>query len=102
MNECFKLAAGGLAIGMFEFSRYEEETIQLQSGDLIVAYTDGVTEALNAAGEELGETRLCEAMAVFADRSAKETMDGIAKRLQQWCCGVVQYDDLTMIVLKVR
>lgn len=47
-----------LAIGAFEQLEYEQETLALQSGDVLVAFTDGVTEAMNTAGEEFDEARL--------------------------------------------
>ena len=101
-NGCLKLMTGGLAIGMFEQCQYEQETVQLQSGDLLVAYTDGLIEALNAKDEEFGEARLQEAIAATAHLSANEVQNELMRRVQAWCAGVPQYDDLTFIVLKVK
>lgn len=52
------LTTGGPIIGTFLTGPYEQETIQLQSGDMLVIYTDGVTEALNPTGMEFGEAKL--------------------------------------------
>jgi sigma-B regulation protein RsbU (phosphoserine phosphatase) len=87
---------------MFEHCCYEQEVIQLCSDDLLVAYTDGVTEAFNGAGEEFGETRLLEALASIARLSAQEVRTELVRNLQAWCIGAAQHDDLTFIVLKVR
>src|SRR5262249_12099732 len=53
-----RLETGGVVLGLFEQASFEEETITLQPGDLIVAFSDGVTEALNPAGEEFTDDRL--------------------------------------------
>ena len=87
---------------MFEHCRYEQETIQLRCGDLLVAYTDGFTEALNAAGEEFGETRLLEALGSVVQMSADDVRAEMVRWIQDWCIGASQHDDLTFIVLKVK
>ncbi|RPI49426.1 MAG: FHA domain-containing protein, partial [Acidobacteria bacterium] len=53
-----RLETGGLILGLFPHATYEEETLQLEDGDTLVAFSDGVTEALNLAGDEFGEERL--------------------------------------------
>jgi sigma-B regulation protein RsbU (phosphoserine phosphatase) len=99
---CLRLTTGGLVIGLFDHCRYEQETIQLQSGDLLVAYTDGVTEAMNEAGQEYGEPRLESSLAEAAHLSADDVRDSLVRSLQVWCAGAPQHDDLTFIVLKVK
>lgn len=101
-DSCLRLSAGGLVIGLFDQTHYEQETIQLQSGDLLVAYTDGVTEAMNEAGDEYGEERLQSSLADLTHLSANEVRDQLVKSLQVWCAGAAQHDDLTFIVLKVK
>src|ERR1051325_1579469 len=99
---CQRLSTGGLVIGLFDQTHYEQETIQLHSGDLLVAYTDGVTEAMNEAGQEFGEERLQSSLAAVTDLAADEVRDHLVRSLQLWCAGAAQHDDLTFIVLKVR
>jgi phosphoserine phosphatase RsbU/P len=101
-GDCLRLATGGMVIGLFEHSHYEQETIQLQSNDLLVAYTDGVTEALNEAGQEFGEERLQSALAEATHLCATEVRDQLVRNLQKWCAGAAQHDDMTFIVLKVK
>lgn len=97
-----KLTNGGPVIGMFDFSSYEEETIQLRSGDVLVAFTDGVSEALDRLGEEYGEERLQEVAQAVAHLSAREIREAIIQDVQAWCDGAAQHDDLTFVVMKVK
>lgn len=101
VSDCSSLTTGGTIIGMFDHCQYEQETIQLRAGDLLIAYTDGVTEALNAFGDEFGEERLLDALQDAANLSAEETRDFIVKRVAEWCGSAPQHDDLTFIILKV-
>jgi sigma-B regulation protein RsbU (phosphoserine phosphatase) len=101
-NGWTQLTTGGPVMGIFERCSYEQETIQLHSGDLLVAYTDGVTEALDVAGEEFSEARLQEIVASLTNLSADELRDVLLERIQSWCAGAPQHDDLTFIVLKVK
>jgi sigma-B regulation protein RsbU (phosphoserine phosphatase) len=97
-----RLDKGGMVVGLFEDVGYEEETLQLRSGDLLFAYTDGVTEAENAAGDEFGEARLQEILAAAAQMPAVKLRDEIVRQVRAWCMGVPQYDDLTFVILKVK
>jgi phosphoserine phosphatase RsbU/P len=74
----------------------------LRGGDLLVAYTDGLTEALNTAGEEFGEARLMETLGSAAQMSADEVRAELVRRIRDWCLGATQHDDLTFIVLRVK
>ena len=100
--EIKELRAGGPVLGVFEEWNYEQETIQMQSGDLLVAYTDGLTEALNTEGEEFGEERLRGALAACADLPVEEVRERIVERVREWSAGTAQHDDLTFVVLKVE
>lgn len=101
-DDSLRLSTGGPVLGMFEHCQYEQETIQLSRGDLLVAYTDGVTEALNAGGEEFGEARLFETVNSAAQMSADEVRAELVQKIRDWCLGASQHDDLTFIVLKVK
>jgi sigma-B regulation protein RsbU (phosphoserine phosphatase) len=100
-GRCAKLETGGTVIGLFRHTRYEEETLQLHPGDLLVAYTDGVTEAVNAAGEEFGEERLEATLVANAHLPAQELRAEIVRAVREWCAGAPQHDDLTFVVLRV-
>jgi sigma-B regulation protein RsbU (phosphoserine phosphatase) len=96
------LTTGGPIIGAFLESAYEQETIQMASGDLLVAYTDGVTEAVNATGEEFGELRLRQAISGSAELPAAAIVERAVERVREWCVDAPQHDDLTLVVMKVR
>ncbi|OLE54890.1 MAG: hypothetical protein AUG51_06015 [Acidobacteria bacterium 13_1_20CM_3_53_8] len=101
-TDYMKLDTGGPVIGFFDHCSYEQGIIQLEPGDLLLAYTDGVTEALNTLDEEFGEERLKETVAAVSDLPADKVRDHIVHSLELWCTGAPQHDDLTLIVLKVR
>ena len=77
-------------------------TLALQSADVLVANTDGVTEAMNTAGEEFDESRLQAAVTECAALSADEIRASVVAYVRQWSEGAPQSDDLTLVVLKVR
>jgi sigma-B regulation protein RsbU (phosphoserine phosphatase) len=97
-----RLTTGGMALGLFDGSCYEQEVVQLVPGDLLFCYTDGVTEALNVEGEEFGEARLQALLCASARLPAEEVRGAVVERVLAWCRGTPQHDDLTFVVLKVR
>jgi phosphoserine phosphatase RsbU/P len=97
-----RLTKGGPIIGTFLNGPYEQETISLRRGDLLAVYTDGVTEALNPAGEEFGEGRLRSILVESLLLSAHETASGVVARVLEWQGEAPQHDDITLIVVKVK
>ena len=79
---------------------YEEKTLQLKAGDVLALYSDGVTEAQNAAEEELGETRLNEILEKTKDDSAKEIVERIVAEIDRFAADAPQHDDITLLVIK--
>lgn len=96
------LCTGGMVIGLFESCPYDQETIELSSGDILVAYTDGVTEAFNDEGEEYGEARLRNLVTANMHLSAEALKEKIVDSLREWCQQAAQHDDLTLVIMKVR
>jgi len=96
-----RLEAGGPPVGVFSDSSYEEGAIQLESGDLVIAYTDGVTEALNPAGREWGLEGLRNAAIQNSDLSADDLVDAIFASLDDFSQGR-QVDDATVLAMRVR
>jgi sigma-B regulation protein RsbU (phosphoserine phosphatase) len=96
------LTTGGPIIGTFLNEPYEQETIQLQSGDVLAVYTDGVTEAVNQAGVEFGEQRLRSILTESTRLSAHESVKKIITQVLEWQGPAPQHDDITLIVVKVR
>ncbi|HEX5708092.1 MAG TPA: GAF domain-containing SpoIIE family protein phosphatase, partial [Pyrinomonadaceae bacterium] len=96
------LTTGGPVIGLFDEFTYEQETIEFEPGDVLVAYTDGFTEALSPRGEEFGEERLTSAVARHAHLSAEELVARLSATLSEWSRDTPQHDDVTLVVLKVK
>ena len=97
-----ELSTGGTIIGMFAQTDYEEGMVQLQSGDTLIAFTDGVPEALNPADEEYGEDRLKEILRRVAHLPVNDMAARILQDLKTWIADAAQYDDLTFILMKVN
>ncbi|MCE5213325.1 MAG: SpoIIE family protein phosphatase [Methanobacterium sp.] len=97
--ECLKTK--GIALGAIDTMEPEEKEIKLEKGDVIVFYTDGVTEAINDKEELFGEKRLYKLVKVNSDLSAKEIVDRIKDEVIDFSKGLSQFDDITLMVLKV-
>ena len=96
------LDCGGPPVGLFARSQYDSEHVLLHDGDVLVAYTDGVVEALNAQQEEFGEERLSDIVRASLSLSAAEISKAIAERLQTFVAESPQWDDITLVVMKVK
>lgn len=94
------LEAGGAPIGMFGDSSYEEGSIQLNAGDVLVAYTDGVIEAVNPVGEEWGVDGLRRVATHSATQCADDIVDAIFTSIDEYSRGC-RTDDATVVVLRV-
>jgi len=94
------LSEGGLALGIVAHTEYEERPLFLQSGDLILFFTDGVTEARSAAGEEFGQERLIGIMREFREKTSEEIIQKVYDEVKNFSSESHIFDDLTMIVLK--
>jgi serine phosphatase RsbU (regulator of sigma subunit)/ABC-type antimicrobial peptide transport system permease subunit len=97
-----ELTTGGTIIGMFAQSTYEEGTVHLHPGDLLIAFTDGVPEALDPKEEEFGEERLKEILRAVAHLPVDEMAARIVSELKRWISDAAQYDDMTFILMKVN
>jgi sigma-B regulation protein RsbU (phosphoserine phosphatase) len=98
-GEFRRLSSGGPVLGLFPAASFDEEEVVLRSGDILVAYTDGVTEAMNSNQEEFSEDRLRTAV-TDSTGAAKEILETIVARVAHWSEGTSQHDDITVIVLK--
>jgi hypothetical protein len=101
-GEITELPAGGTVIGMFPETSYEESAVTLGSGDVLIAFTDGVVEAHNDAEEEFGEERLKTLLRRVGGLTAPEISAAVHTELKAWIRETDQYDDLTFVVLKVN
>jgi serine phosphatase RsbU (regulator of sigma subunit) len=100
--EIEQLSVGGTVVGMFPEMGYEEATVELYPGDVLLVFTDGVPEAHNPESEEFGEERLQLLLRQTAHLPADEISARISNEMKNWIRDAEQYDDLTFIVMKVR
>lgn len=91
---------GGRAVGWFPNNPLQEIQLQLEPGDILVYYTDGLTEGENAKGEFYGEKRLAEAVARSANRSAEEIIEYLIRDFEAFLAGVPPFDDVTIVVVR--
>jgi sigma-B regulation protein RsbU (phosphoserine phosphatase) len=106
-GEMEKLYAGGLILGMFDFAAYESQEIELETGDMIYLYTDGISEATDPSGEEFGDGRLEEIVRSLSRRPSQEILGEIEHRVRLWtghyCPGEgFPHDDFTHLAIQKK
>jgi len=99
-GEALRLETNGTVIGAFPFAEYGESRVQLVPGDLLVWYTDGVTEPENEYGEMFGEERLIELLLRHAWRNASEIVETVLEAVTQWTAAPDAQDDMTILVAR--
>jgi len=95
-----RLTVGGLICGLFENATYDEETVHLQPGDLLVIFSDGISEALDAAGEEFGDDRILNCLARAPEAKAAGILECLVTTVKEFAAGTVQSDDMTAVVVR--
>lgn len=103
-HKCEIIMSGGIAIGMYEeiTDFVEEKQLQLEEGDVIVLYTDGITEALNARGHMYGLDALSKVVDANATQDADTLKDIIYDNIKDFIGDTPQHDDITMVVAKIE
>ena len=91
---------GGLPLGLFKDTRYYEYYLPIDSGQILVLYTDGATEALSPEGQEYGRSRLVDAVRRSRDLTARKMIDYIYNDIFEWTGGRGSGDDVTFVVVK--
>lgn len=97
-----QLDEGGTVIGLFPDISFHEATVQVERGDILIGYTDGVSEAMNGNEEEFGEERLAEVIHRCESRSAADMITCMLSRVDAFTAGAPQHDDMTLIVVRVQ
>jgi sigma-B regulation protein RsbU (phosphoserine phosphatase) len=97
----FWMMPTGAAVGLIEDAQYRESSFKLEADDILVFYTDGVTEAVNDAYEEFGRTRLLDLVDMKHDLPAKDLLQEIRLGLETYIQSRTLADDTTMVVCKV-
>lgn len=96
-----RLEAGGPVVGLLSFATYEEQRLTLQPGDLLLAYTDGISEAMTLEDEEWGEERMLAAAQTLPDGSAHDVLDHLFAEADRFTGNAPQFDDMTLLVMKL-
>ena len=94
------LDSTGTVVGAFAWAKYEERTVQLEPGDLVVAYTDGITEPENEYGEMYGEEQLKDLLVKYAGADSSEIIARTMEAVNQWTKSPELQDDMTMVVAR--
>ncbi len=95
-----KLETGGMIVGLFAHASYEQEEVQLSAGDLLAIYSDGVSEALNPAGDEYGEERIQQTVAPNWLEPSDAVLQTLLTSVRTFAQGAPQNDDVTALVVR--
>ena len=101
--EVLRLEEGGAVVGMLPsmLVNYKQGEIELRKGDLLVGFTDGISEAMNPAEEEWSEEQMIEAIKAQFDLPAAEMLPYLVKCADDFASGAKQHDDMTLIIVRV-
>ncbi|HUI54199.1 MAG TPA: SpoIIE family protein phosphatase [Bryobacteraceae bacterium] len=100
-EEVLRLEIGGPPVGLFRASKYEQAELDLRPGDLLILFTDGVSEAENPAEEEWGEEALVKAVRGCSGLPPSEMIASIMQAADAFASGAPQHDDITLVVARV-
>jgi len=100
-GECAIIDADGMLLGIVEGIHFDQGKVRLNSGDILVLYTDGVTEAKNDAAEQFGEDTLYRIVQHNSDMTAQGLLDEVYRQVYQHSGTAAHHDDITMVVMKV-
>ncbi len=101
-GEVKELEVSGIPLGIFAETRYGDSEEPLSPGDVVVLYSDGITECMNNEENEFGEDRLKEVLAANSDRSAHDISEAIVRAADDFREEAPSSDDITLVVLKRR
>ena len=101
-GEVQRLETGGTVVGLLPRFPYQQGAVELAAGDTLLLFTDGISEAFNAADEEYGEERLIAAMGKAGERSAAELIPYLIDEVDAFVAGAPQHDDMTLVIARIR
>ena len=99
--QVFRLGDGGPVIGLFAGAAYKQQMLHLLPGDILLAFTDGISEATNAEEDEWGEDRMIAEAQAHADLNAAELLQHLFRAADAFAAGAPQHDDMTLVVLRI-
>ena len=100
-GDVLRLDEGGSVVGLLQNCSWTQGQVTLEPGDLLIAYTDGISEAMNAVDEEWGEECLIGAARQMRQAPAKALIEHISACADVFVAGAPQHDDMTLVVLRV-
>ena len=102
-GEVLTLEEGGTVVGMLpsDFVDYKQGELELEAGDMLVGFTDGISEAMNSNEEEWGEDAMLVELKKVCEKPSAEILPYIVKCADEFANGAKQHDDMTMIIVKV-
>jgi phosphoserine phosphatase RsbU/P len=95
-----RLETGGVVLGLFEHATFDEDTVSLQPGDLIVAFSDGVSEAMNEKGDEYTDDRTIACISRNLGKPPQEVLDALFADVRAFCGDATQSDDITAVIVR--
>jgi sigma-B regulation protein RsbU (phosphoserine phosphatase) len=95
-----RLECGGPIVGLFEAATFEEETVSLSPGDWLIVFSDGVSEAMSASGDEYGESRIVSVVETHKALEPKQLLEAVFSDVRDFARGAPQSDDITAMVLR--
>jgi len=95
-----RLETGGVVLGLFDHAHFDEETLRLEPGDLIVLFSDGVTEAMNSESEEFTDDRLIACANAHRGAPPQQVLDALLADVHAFCAGEPQSDDVTAVLVR--
>ena len=101
-TEVLRLEATGTVVGLIDKFAYDQVSVPLVPGDLLLAFTDGISEAMNSNDDEWGEDQLIEATEKCGGMNPQETLTSIMQSADAFVAGAKQHDDMTVVVLQVQ
>ena len=95
-----RLDKGGPIAGVFNDAVFEQETVELQEGDRVIVFSDGLTEAVNNHGDDFGEDRLLDCLQNHRELNPDDLLNWVFDEVRRFCAPAPQSDDLTALVLR--
>ena len=95
------LAAGGVVVGLLPIASYQAQSVVLEPGDLLLAYTDGISEAMTVNDEEWGEDRMLATASTIRSGAAQDVLNAVFLAADLFTASAPQHDDMTLLVMKL-
>jgi sigma-B regulation protein RsbU (phosphoserine phosphatase) len=100
-GQVMRLEADGPVVGLLPYAPYTEQAQILEPGDLLLLYTDGISEAMSSTDEEWGEERMIAEASAVGKGSAEEILRALFAAADAFTAGAPQHDDMTLLILKL-